>query len=351
MAVVPILLLSLAASAASSAGINLGRCLEEAVEGPAPHAASEAYFAAYAEAGFTLVRIPVRWDNHTGTVPPFLVDAAWLARVKTVVGWATSRGMRAIVNSHEDRWLDVADAGAFAAALPRFLAIWRQVSAAFVGFSPLLALEIFNEPSKMSLASLNTMQRSVHAIIRADHPTRQILVCGLAEEGPWWINSPAASGLELPTLAGGADDPSLALQIHDYDPFAFASPPFSIYEWGSAAEIAKARAALANVSAWARARRPAPAPPLPLILGEFAVSHLQPNASARLAWYSVMAGAARDAAFDSFVVWDDDGWFMTLNRSSLTWDTAVLAALGLPASRREEEGVGEYIPASRLSAS
>ena len=151
-------------------GINLGNTLEEPLERPLPHGASEAYIAAFAAAGFSVVRIPVRWDNHTLSRPPYTLDPAWLARVRTVVGWATSRGLRAIVNSHDDSWLDVADDGAFDSALPRFVAIWQQVSAAFAGASPLLEFEVFNEPYKMSLASLNHMQSAARAAIRARHP-------------------------------------------------------------------------------------------------------------------------------------------------------------------------------------
>jgi len=176
----------------------------------------------------------------------------------------------------------------------------------------------------MSLASLNAMQAAAHAAIRALHPTRQILVCGLAMEGPWWINSPASAGLELPLLPDGSDDPNLVLQVHDYDPFAFASPPFSIFSWGSDADVAKARGALVNVTSWARARRAPPAPPLLVILGEFAVSQLQPNVSASLKWWSVMSQAALASTR-----WDDGGWFSTLNRTSLAWNEGVLAALGL----------------------
>jgi endoglucanase len=317
-----------AAAATSVVGINLGNVLEEAVERPAPHDAEERFFDAYKAAGFGLVRVPVRWDNHTLRAAPYTVDPVFLARVAEVAGWATSRGLRAIVNSHHDDWLDVADDAAFNASLPRFVAIWQQVADHFAGASPLLAFEVFNEPHLMSLASLNAMQAAVHAVVRVQHPTRTLIICGLAFEGPWWLLSPAAQGLALPTLAGGADDPALTLEVHDYDPFGFASPPFSIFSWGTAADVKKAHDALANVTAWALARRPPPAPPLPVILGEFAVSSLQTNSTARLMWFSVMAQAARDAGFDAFAIWDDGGWFTTLDRVSATWDTAVLTAIG-----------------------
>jgi len=318
-----------AAAVATTFGINLGNVLEETVERPAPHDAEERFFDAYKAAGFGLVRVPVRWDNHTLAVPPYTIDPVFLARVAEVAGWATSRGLRAIINSHHDDWLDLADDAAFNASLPRFLAIWRQVAARFAGASPLLAFEVFNEPHIMSLASLNAMQVAVHAVVREQHPTRTLIVCGLAYEGPWWLLSPAAQGLVLPKLAGGAEDPALTLEVHNYDPFGFASPPFSLHTWGTDADVKKARDALANVTAWALARRPPPAPPLPVILGEFAVSSLQTNTTARLLWYSVMAQAARDAGFDAMAIWDDGGWFSTLNRVTATWDMSVLKAIGL----------------------
>lgn len=335
---------------ATALGMNLGNVLEEPFERPPPHDAEERFFDGYSAAGFSIVRIPVRWDNHTSTAPPFTVDAAWLDRVAAVAGWATARGLRAIVNSHDDRWLDLADDGAFAAALPRFLAIWRQVAARFAGASPLLAFEVFNEPHLMSLASLNAMQTAVLGIVRAQHPTRAVLVCGLAFDGPWWITSPASAGLVLPPLPDGSADPALVLQVHDYDPFAFASPPFSIFEWGSDADVAKARTQLANVTAWARARRAPPAPPLPVILGEFAVSQLQPNTTARLYWWSVMAQAARDAGFDAAIAWDDGGWFGTLNRTTAQFDKDVLHAIGLGAATSSGGAAPASAPAAAATA-
>ena len=309
-------------------GINLGNTLEEALERPSQQA-QQRFFSAYKSAGFGLVRIPVRWDNHTLPVAPYTVNATWLARVATVVGWGTSLGLRVIVNSHDDHWLDTADDAAFAAALPRFLAIWRQVSSALSAFPPLLSFEVFNEPHQMSLASLNAMQAQVHAEVRAVSPTREVIVCGLEMDGPWWILGKGSAGLVLPTLADGSPDPHLALEVHDYSPFTFASPPLSTFSWGTAEQVREVQETFANLTAWAAARRPPPAPPLPIILGEYAVSHLQPNAKDRLLWYTTYTQAAEAAGLDAAVLWDDGGWFQTLNRTSMQWDQPVLKAIGL----------------------
>lgn len=103
-------------AAATTLGINLGNVLEEPAERPAPHDAEERFFDAYASAGFGLVRVPVRWDGHTLATPPYTINSTWLARVAEVAGWAASRGLRVVVNSHHDDWLDVADNGAFNAS-------------------------------------------------------------------------------------------------------------------------------------------------------------------------------------------------------------------------------------------
>ncbi|MEM1217136.1 MAG: glycoside hydrolase family 5 protein, partial [Bacteroidota bacterium] len=53
-------------------GINLGNTLEPPTEGGWNNGpAQESHFDAYLAAGFSNVRIPVRWDQHTGNSVPF----------------------------------------------------------------------------------------------------------------------------------------------------------------------------------------------------------------------------------------------------------------------------------------
>lgn len=120
---------ALTAALAHAFGINLGNVLEAPEEGAWAPAAQEYYFDDYQKAGFTFVRIPVRWDQHSMVDAPFTVNASFLARVHEVQGWASQRSMASIVNSHHDDWLD--NVQNFDAMLPRFEAIWRQVAASF----------------------------------------------------------------------------------------------------------------------------------------------------------------------------------------------------------------------------
>lgn len=300
-------------------GINLGNTLEMPVEEPGIHTAQEYFFDDWKAAGFTSVRIPVRWDNHTGTAPPYAIDPAWLARVQQVANWSVSRGFITVVNAHHDDWLDVADDAAFAAALPRFAAIWRQVSAAFEGWPGELCFEAFNEPSKMSVAALNNMTSTFYGIVRPAHPGRTLLVGGLGWMSIWWLQQHPTAFV----LPGGGKDANLALEVHVYDPMGFTTPPISINTWGNASQIAKTHSDFAWVAAWAAARG------VPVVMGEHATSQLEPNTTARLLWWFTYAAAADAAGFAGRIIWDDDGWFQTYNRQSRQFDTAVLKAIGL----------------------
>lgn len=172
--------LSLVSPAVSFIGINLGNVLEAPTEGAWAPAAQEYYFDDYKAANFTRVRIPVRWDKHMGTVAPYTIDSVFLARVHEVVGWCLARGFECVVNSHHDDWIGSADNATFAAALPRFAALWTQVSASFSSAPPTLLFEVCNEPvAPLSLASLNTMYATVVPIMRATNPTRTIYIGGL----------------------------------------------------------------------------------------------------------------------------------------------------------------------------
>ncbi len=119
--------------------------LEAPVEGAWAPAAEQYYFDDYVNRGFTAVRIPVRWDNHTARAPPYAIDPAFLARVQQVVGWSLSRNLTTIVNAHHDDWVN--SEANFEAMLPRYLAIWAQVAATFASAPITLRFETLNEPS------------------------------------------------------------------------------------------------------------------------------------------------------------------------------------------------------------
>jgi endoglucanase len=211
---------------------------------------------------------------------------------------------------------------AFAAALPRFVAIWRQVAAAFAGAPASLSFEVANEPvAPLSLASLNAMYAAVLPVVRAQHPTRTVYIGGLSWMSPDWIaKNPDA--IVFPKLASGAIDTNIALEVHAYDPYAFClqSPPTQS-TWGTPADVAAVQSQYDGAAAWgaAHGRR--------VYFGEAGCALSAPSRAGRVKWYSTIGGAARTSGVEALTVWDDDGSFKLYDRAARTWDAELLAAL------------------------
>ena len=108
-----------------SRGINIGNTLEPPDEGGWNNPpVEEYYFDDYKAAGFSTVRIPISWYNHTDTLPPYAVDEAWMDRVEQVVDWGLSRKLFIIINAHHESWLKYNPSPK---NLERFDSIWRPV--------------------------------------------------------------------------------------------------------------------------------------------------------------------------------------------------------------------------------
>ena len=83
-------------------GINLGNTLEAPKEGDWSAPLEEYCFHDFVDAGFTSVRIPIRWTNYMLDSTPFTIDSAWMDRVEQVIDWALDTGLVVIINSHHD---------------------------------------------------------------------------------------------------------------------------------------------------------------------------------------------------------------------------------------------------------
>ena len=310
-------------------GINLGNVLEAPTEGAWAPPAQEAYFDQYKQKQFSTIRIPVRWDQHTMTTAPYTINATWLARVQEIVGWSLQRNFNTIINAHHDDWMD--NSTNFNQMLPRYLAIWDQVTKAFSNAptecgtaTGCLIFEAINEPVSLTVDQLNTLQQDWYNLIRAapGHKNRWLFMGGLQWMSPYWlINNPTS--LIIPGLASG--DPRIGIEVHSYDPFKFTSPPISINSWGSSTDRTTALSMFQDVTQWSQQY----AKNIPILLGEFACSVEQSNTTARLAWWNAYANFAEQVNLVGFCMWDDDGEYETFHRQQLTWEEDVLQAIGL----------------------
>ena len=351
-----LLLFSLLVASAPSTrglGINLGNVLEAPHEGDWAPAADETYFEDYVSAGFSLVRVPVRWDKHAATSPPYAIDGAFLSRVVQVVGWGLSRNLTTIVNSHHDDWID--SSKNYSEMLPRFLAIWKQVASAFASAPQLLRFEVLNEPVNLTLSQLNDLYAHTVPIMRSgggNNAEREIYLGGLSwmsacafekarglyypsgelEPYPpparthtpravWIISNPDA--VVFPPLPDGSTDAHLRLETHSYDPYKFClQDPPTASSWGTPADVEAVQGMYKGLAAWSSAHQRA------LLMGEGGCQVGAPSRADRLKWYATV-GAAEKGISDGLAIWDDDGSWKIYNRGQRTWDEGVLQALGL----------------------
>jgi endoglucanase len=211
-----------ATAKAMGQGINLGNMLETPLAkgewGVPADAATDfqRYVDLAADAGFTHVRMPVRWSSHASTDAAGTLDPAFAARVDAMVDRALARGLYVVLNMHHYRQLEGGklDQGEPSlnddVVVPRFLAMWRQIAQRYAGKSDKLLFEVYNEPSGKLNSTWNSLFANALKEIRSSNPTRIVVV------GPVkWNNPEALDGLELPP------DPNLLVTVHSYDPFAF----------------------------------------------------------------------------------------------------------------------------------
>jgi endoglucanase len=197
-------------------------------------------------AGFTTVRVPVRWSDKTGEGPGYAIDPKWMARVSEVVDQALAAGLNVILNDHHFEALD-SDPAANSAKLA---AIWRQVAARFADRpTARLWFEIENEPhEKLTNANLNETLGPALAAIRASNPDRPVVI-----GGDNWSGIDSLATLELP------DDPNVYPTFHYYEPFDFThqgagwvkpKPPALGRVYGSAADAQRLVADAAKIRAY-----------------------------------------------------------------------------------------------------
>jgi endoglucanase len=193
----------------AGACINMGNQLEAQAETAHGGVAIEASdFKRIRAAGFTTVRIPVRWSDKTGEGPGYAIDPKWMARVTEVVDQALAANLNVILNDHHFNALDD-DPAANSAKLA---AIWAQVAPHFADRpTSRLWFEIENEPhEKLTNAILNETLAPALKAIRASNPDRPVVI-----GGDNWSGIDSLATLELP------DDANVYPTFHYYEPFDF----------------------------------------------------------------------------------------------------------------------------------
>ncbi len=281
-------------------GINMGNTLEPPLEGGWNNGPAQEYlFDIYQEAGFDFVRVPVRWDKHTGTTPPYAVDATWMDHVEEVLDWGLERGMYVVVNSHHDHWIK--EDYENAALRARFDSIWVQIAAHFKDKSDRLIFEICNEPEGLTKAQSSELHLRVYNLIRETNPTRMVMF-----QGPPWGSSEGLMDSEIPDPG----NPYLIGSFHSYDPWPFGLEGTGSF--GSDYDINKLDNKFNGVKTWSDGNN------IPIFLGEFGCNK-DADYISRMTHYSTYGRLCEKYGFAP-CTWDDGGKFWMLQRVEHYWN-------------------------------
>ncbi len=274
-----------------SPGINYGNVFDADPPEGWGLAAKAGDFAVMAAAGFKAVRLPVRWDAKALAQPPYTLDPAFLARVDSMVRAAQAAGLGVVLDFHHFNGLYNDPDG----QAPRFLGIWRQLSAHYRAYPPTLLFEILNEPhARLGPERWNALYPRALALIRADNPDRTVLI-----DPADWGGVHGLAALRLPP-----GDRHIILSFHDYAPFHFThqgaswvggdSKAWLGTRWdGGFAETEALRADFSQVRAYADRAG------VPVNLGEYGAISLADRAS-RLRWTAAMGRLCAQAGFSRF---------------------------------------------------
>ncbi len=193
------------------------------------------------EVGFTSIRIPVSWGNHTDD--EFQIDSEWMARVKEVVDYAYDAGLYVIINSHHDNAYYYPSAENADRANKFITTVWNQVAEEFKDYDNHLVFESMNEPrlagtdiewwfspadakGRAAITEICKLNQAFVDTVRAtggNNTNRFLMVPSYA----------ASPDFALNTAFSMPEDPSnrLMVSIHAYTPYDFAGKADGYSNW------------------------------------------------------------------------------------------------------------------------
>jgi endoglucanase len=297
-------------------GINFGNALEAPKEGEWGVTLKDEYFRIIKEAGFSTVRLPVRWSAHARAEAPYAIDAKFAARIDWAIDQALKNKLKIILNVHHYEEVN-ADPDKH---LPRLIGLWEQIAARYKDQPAGLFFELCNEPhSKLNEAKWNAAVPRLLAAVRKTNPTRPVIV------GPSQWNS--IRGLEKLELPGS--DRNLIVTVHYYDPFEFThqgapwakdSAKWKGRKWsGSVAEKAAVRSSFEKVAAWSKAQE------RPIFLGEFG-AYQEADMESRARWTRFVVDEAERLGF-AWAYWEFCAGFGAYDANAEKWRGELKSAL------------------------
>lgn len=319
-------------------GLNLGNYLEAPSEGEwtGGRLVVEEDMQIIADAGFKTLRIPIRWSAHAQLSAPYQIDASFITRVKEIVGWATSAGLKVIINTHHYTEMMDQSESQQEAHIKRLLAIWQQISSEF----PLseysaqnLVFELLNEPNgTIGYNDWNNIIDRLLTVIWDDNKMQQnngteqrTVMIGTANWGH-------PDGLNKLSLPASVNNNNTIITVHYYEPFHFthqgADWVSGASDWigtpwlGTASEQAPLLALFNRVTSW----NAEPNRGFEIFMGEFGVFSQYSDPEHQKAWTAFIAREAEKRDI-SWAYWEYSSGFGAYNPDTGQWRPQLIEAL------------------------
>lgn len=297
-------------------GINIGNALEAPNEGDWGIVIQPEYLNVISEAGFTSVRIPIRWSAHADETEPFTIHESFFRRIDWVIDAALSYDLAIIINMHHYDEL-MSDPYKHR---ERFLEMWRQISNRYKGKSEKLFYELLNEPTGNMTTSLwNDILGDAVNIIRNYDSERTII-----------ISASYGGGIDgLVNLQLPRNEKNLILTFHYYSPFKFTHQGAEwiddSYRWigtkwyDTPLEKLEIIKDFQRIVSWADVRA------IPVNLGEFG-TYERVDINSRIAWTNFISQLAEHFQM-SWNYWEFGAGFGIYDIQAETWNDDLLEAL------------------------
>jgi endoglucanase len=297
-------------------GINLGNALEAPNEGDWEIIVKPEYFQIIKAAGFSSVRVPIRWSSHTLNKAPFTINEKFFSRIDLIIQQALNENLIVIINIHHFNELYINPKK----HEEKLNSMWKQISERYSNFSENLLFEILNEP-RYSLTSKkwNRIFPNIVEIIRKQNPERIILI------GPArWNNIEGFRKLNLPKNLK-----NIIITFHYYKPFTFTHQGAewiwlsNLFLWRkiySQNRLTKKTDVHFNkVYNFGKKHN------IPINLGEFGTYH-KADFNSRILWTTLVARTAEKYNF-SWIYWEFGAGFGIYDINKKMWKKDLFKAL------------------------
>ena len=323
--------------------------------------------------GFNTMRLPVSWGKHmTKKAEGYVIDSAWMARVKEIVDYAIDNDMYVILNIHHDNDIKSNDDRFFYPSstykdqsIAFVKAVWTQISSTFKNYDQHLIFETLNEPRLVgtsdewwfpvnspntnvstAISIINEMNQQAVNVIRAsggNNADRCIMIPGYGAS----IDGCTTPGYKLPTDTASN---RLIVSVHAYTPYNFAlnASGTSTFSNNLKSEVDYLFNTLQSKFLNNN---------IPVVIGETSASNKK-NTDERIKWANYYMGKAADLGIPC-MIWDNNVEYSTsnlgenhghLNRATLTWnDQKFVDALVAPFNKDTIGAVQDFVIGGRLS--